>query len=671
MIECSPAMSSIPFPNGVILELSIQDGLYQGIEEARLDGEIFLVAGRGSRPYCVTPDGIAYTRFRILDRVPEGEGIALECEAVGYAAPLQQKTDMFGFPLLAALSGSFVDKLRILFRPRTMVVGPDIYRGFEVSYQWQSAERKIHWLQESVALAPCGHAEGARMMVQPMTAKSCRLDEVLQLGTFFSTAETYDAVCIQYPGRGGGSQIFDIVSGPRLAAVTFFESAVDHGKTIKANCQKLPGEDFVTVADLHYGKLDSHFSSPPRVVLATPYASTSREQDINRWTAWFDYTARLWCDQLGIARTKAVPTLGIEGTGIGGVDPGTTYPELLTDWAQRIDWVKDQGFQAILLHTPEWIGAANRKTFVFGGNNCSPWEFRLSEFLGGDEGLRIFCDACHSRGIKVYFWISGHLQREAPAWKKHPEWVVRTQSSNVWDGHYGSIHSISFVHGGAEWVLGDLKAVRAATGVDGVWFDSFANLAHGPINWQSPGLEPNGAAVLRFLGDLSAAGFEIMIEGISQLGVSSWGNLRLPEIAGHEELMLNCSMRYYIDRDFPGIDRDFYFRMLAARAPFGAWLAEYLGRPTPFPPALPDWFAPLTRAYNQVAPRMESRRLVKGGALWHDAQGRPTAFFAFEDLTEIPGLEAPVSLCELLTQQMQAPGKLTLRQGHIYQVQLT
>ena len=661
-------MSSISFSNGVTLQLSIQDGFYLGIGEARMDGEIFLVAGRGNRPYCVTPDGIAYTQFKVLDRVSDREGISVECEAIGYAAPLQLRADMFGFPQLSPLNGTFTDKLRIRFLPRTSVIGAETYRGFEVTYNWESPERQIHWFNESVTLAPGGYAEGARMLAQPMTAKSCPLDQILHLDTFFSTAETYDTVCIQSPARGGGSSIFDLVCGARLAAVSFFESAISHGKALKGTCQKLTGEDFVTVSDLHYGKLASNFSTAPRVVLATRFEKTTREADINRWTAMFDHTSQLWCEELGIKKAKSMPTLGIEGTGIGGVDPGTTYPEMLIDWAKRIDWVVEQGFQAILLHTPEWIGAANRKTYVFGGNNCSPWQFRLSDFLGGDEGLRVFCDACHARGIKVFFWIAGHLQREAPVWKKHPDWVVRDQCLSVWDAHYGSIHALSFVHGGAEWLLGDLKATREATGVDGIWFDSFANLTIGPVNYQSPGVEPNAPAVLRFLGDLSAAGFEIMIEGISQLGISSWGNIRIPEITGCEELMLNTGLRYYIDREWPNVDRDLYFRMLAARAPLGAWLAEYLGRPAPFPPALPDWYAPLTCAFNQVASRMENRRLIKGGALWTDADGRPSAFFAFEDLKGIEGFQGSATLNDLITHEKQDADKPDLRKGRIYEV---
>ena len=123
------------------------------------------------------------------------------------------------------------------------------------------------------------------------------------------------------------------------------------------------------------------------------------------------------------------------------------------------------------------------------------------------------------------------------------------------------------------------------------------------------------------------------------------------------------------DREWLDVDRLLYFRMLAARAPLGAWLAEYLGRPAPFPPALPDWFAPLTRAFNQIAPRMETRRLVKGGAFWSDSEGRPAAFFAFEDLSAIDGLESSVTLTDLLTHEKQSSAKLHLRQGHLYEVQ--
>jgi hypothetical protein len=661
---------SFTFPNGVSIKLFLEDGLYKGIEEARLTDDVFLVAGRGSGPYCVTPEGIAYSEFRVQRCVMENETITVECDAIGRAMPLQQNLDVFNFPLLSSLTQTVVDKMRVRIMPRSVVVGAERYEGFEVAYEWHSDSRKIHWLYDSVAFAPQGTARGSRVMAQNMTTHACPLEAVLDLDTFWSTAETYDRICIQSPGRGAGSQFFNLVAGPRLTAVTYFEPAAGREKALKANCQKAKGEDFVTVSDLHYGNLASDFFSAPRVVLATTYAATSREEDINRWSAWFDFTAEAWCTELGIPRARAMPLLTFEGTGNGAIDPGTTYPELLKVWAERIDWVVAQGFQAINLHTPEWIGAANQETVVFGGNNCSPWEFKLSDFLGGEEGLRIFCDVCHSRGIKVFVWIAGHLQREAPVWKQHPEWMVKQPNGAVWDGQYGGIHSLSFVHGARVWILADLKTVRAATGIDGVWLDSFANLTYSPINWQSPGLEPNGPAVLRFLSELSAAGFEIMIEGISQLGISSWGNLPPAVIAGHEELMTNSSMRYNIPDSWAGnppIARDSYFRMLAARAPMGVWLNEFLGRPEPFPPALPDWYAPLTRAFNEVEPRMQTRKLLKDGALWFAATGQPSAYFAFADSAKIEGVPNVVTAIDLLAEK---PEKATrFREGQIYQLQ--
>jgi hypothetical protein len=172
--------------------------------------------------------------------------------------------------------------------------------------------------------------------------------------------------------------------------------------------------------------------------------------------------------------------------------------------------------------------------------------------------------------------------------------------------------------------------------------------------------------VLKFIGDLSNAGFEIMIEGISQLGISSWGNLQPSDITGHEDLMINTSMRYMLKPvwiEDPAATRDLYFRLLAARGPAAIWLSEYLGRPEPFPPALPEWFTPLTLAYNRVAPRMETRRLVDGGALWLDADGVPAAFFAFKDAPAIPGLTGEFRLTDLLTGDAEAD---TPRAGRIY-----
>ena len=655
----------IDLGNGVTLELKLRHGRYAGIAAARLDGDSFLVNGRGTVPYCATPDGIVYTDFAFRELRKRDGATVVSFAALGRVQPVTQDPDMFLFPKLSGnlLEQDAEDTLEIILEPREAVVDGEAYRGFAIAYEFRSEKRRIHWLLESVAIAPKGELRDATVISQHLTNNLCRLEETVTRDSLYNTEENYDITCIQAPCRGGGSQIFEIVQDGELAVVTFFAKP----GALKAVIQSLPGEEFVTVADFHYGTLASTFTTQPRIVLAAHTGSAaSREARVNRWTAWFDYTGALWRKELGIRPTPALPILAMDGTGGGGVDPGFTYPDLLLAWEQRLAWVKEQGFGAIILHTPEWVSAANRRTAVMGGNNCCPFEYKLSDHLGGEAGMKRFCDAAHRHGIQVYVWISGHLAAESPVWRRHPEWAVRNVGNLVWDGHYHVIHALSFTHSAARaWLLADLLHLRTTTGVDGVWYDSFTNLSLQAINYQSTGREPNAPAVLEFLGELSRAGFDLQFECLSQLGVSSWGNLKPAKITGQEELLYNTGLRTYLDDWLvqPEYTRDYYFRCLAARAPLNVWIKEYMGRPTPFPLRLPDWYAPLTRAYNQVAPDMHRRRLLPdgAGALWYDVQKRPAAFFAFRDGP------APVTgpMRDLLADQ---PATGTVEAGHIYAI---
>lgn len=668
-------MSSNPnlvvLANGVTLHLDLEEGRYRGLGGASLNGTIFLVRGRNTLPFFRTEKGISYTDFRLIGQGAEREGHRVELEAIGRRAPVGTDVDLFDFPCIAPGDGEVRDHLTIFFAPKTVRVAGEVYHGFSIVYEWQSTERQIHWLYESVALAPGGTVAGARLMAQNMTARVCRLEEVLQPESVYSTEENYDVTCIQSPCRGGGSQFFDLVQGDQLAVVTFFEEFPSEG-VLKSNCQKAKGEDFVTVSDFHYGPLSGTFRSAPRIIVAAPRLDSSRGGAVNRWTAWFDFTADLWCSHLKLPRTRSIPMLTFEGTGIGGIDPGAAYPELLETWASRLDWVVAQGFKAINLHTPEWVGAANRRTTVFGGNNCCPWEFKLSDQLGGEEGLADFCEACHARGLKVIIWIAGHLHREAPIWKKHPEWAVRKPDHGLWDGHYAVIHSLSFTSEAREWIFKDLKNLREKTGVDGIWFDSFTNLSYGALNWQSPRREPNGPAVLGFLSDLGKIGYEIMIECMTQLGVSSWGNLSPEQITGQEELLLNSSLRYYASKHWlrdPALTRDLYFRMLAARAPIGVWAEEFVGHPEPFPLPLPEWFTPLTQAFNSIEPRMCRRLLVPEGVLWLDEQDVPAALFGTRNGVSTSAVLNAVESLDLISgSAVSEPGPIRVQSGCIYRL---
>lgn len=632
--------------NGVAVDLAFDGDRYLGIAGARRDGRTFLVAGRGALPWCRTPDGITYDEFRLIRRVQRDGAQVLSFTALGRCAPIAADPDMFSLPVITRhCAGTVVeDRLELRLAPAADCVNDEDWRGFTVSYRWSSNERRIHWLYESVAIAPDGDAVGARVMAQNMTRFLCPLESVLAEGTVWSTQEHYDRSCIEAPCRGAGSQLFDLVQGEGLAVVTWFAAPPLTNDAIRGNLQKQAGERFVTASDLHYGELGGDFASAERTVLAAPRAHATREDAIDRWSAWRQRSGAAWRTAIGLGEPLSVPMLTFEGTGAGGIDPGQAYPELLTTWAQRLDWVAAQGFQMVNLHTPEWVSAANRRTAVFGGNNCCPFSFTLSDQLGGEAGLKAFCDACHARGLHVMIWICGHLHREAPIWREHPEWRARSADGRLWDGHYGVIHSLDLAQEGARrWMADDLIRLRRATGVDAVWCDSFAGLFMGAVNHGSPTRAPAAAGTLLLLRELAAAGYQVCIEGLSQLGVSSWGNLRPASIVGQQELLLDTSFRYFVKdwRNDPAINRDTYHRSLAARAPFAVWGEEFLGHAEPFPWPLPEWHAPLTNAYNRVSARLHRRRLLPEGALWYDADGRPAAWFAWSPGCADPELQRP------------------------------
>ncbi len=630
--EASVHTHTIFLKNQICVNLAFCGRRYLGIEGAQWKDSVILVQGRGSLPHIHTPEGRIYTEFNIIDIIETEERAIIKLEAVAIQLPLKADLDRFGFPQLAQNVEKGRDTLELLFEAQEQSLEGESYYGFSLSYHWSSSIAKIHWLYESVAIAPGGAIDQTLLLAQNLTQNFCPLEMVVDIDSAYSTQEHYKDSCIEAPCRGGGSSPFDLVQSDRLSIVTYFEAPCAEGNMLKANCQTMPGEGFVTVSDFHYGKMTNSFRTAPRIVLVTRRQDTSREDALNRWTRWFDYTADSWCESIGVSRTYARQTLTLEGTGVGGVDPGTAYPDLLTVWISRLDWLVENGFEVINLHTPEWNSAANSETKVFGGNNCCPWEFKLSEHLGGLKGLRTFCDACHERGIKVFIWVAGHLHREAPVWKHHPEWIVRRPDLGLWDGHYGVIHSISLIEPSAQdWVFDDLKLLREETGVDGIWFDSWTNLCMGAVNWQRADRGPNAPGLLQLIGRLGQIGYELMIECMSPLGVSSWGNLKHEELRGREALLLNSNLRYYINDWLgeDGISRDQYFRSLAARAPFGVWMHEYMGRPEPFPVALPDWFASLTRDFNAVVNTMEKRILYSTGALWLDSNGVPAVWFAF------------------------------------------
>jgi hypothetical protein len=163
----------------VSVTLDFEGDRYLGIVSASCAGRVFLSAGRGSLPWCRTPDGITYDEFHLTEHQDNADEHRLVFAAIGRPAPVAADTDMFGFPLTTSnqYGTRVLDTLEMTLQTATESVGGEEWHGFTVAYTWRSAERRIHWLAESVALAPDGEIRGARLMAQNLTQHSKTINQ--------------------------------------------------------------------------------------------------------------------------------------------------------------------------------------------------------------------------------------------------------------------------------------------------------------------------------------------------------------------------------------------------------------------------------------------------------------------------------------------------------------
>ncbi len=176
---CGDTSLIIELGSNVQVTLDFADDRYLGIVSASCAGRVFLSAGRGSLPWCRTPDGITYDEFHLVEHQGNADEHRLVFSAIGRPAPVSADTDIFGFPLTTSNQyGTRVqDTLEMTLQAATEAVGGEQWHGFTVAYTWRSAERRIHWLTESVALAPDGEILGSRLLAQNMTQHYCPINQ--------------------------------------------------------------------------------------------------------------------------------------------------------------------------------------------------------------------------------------------------------------------------------------------------------------------------------------------------------------------------------------------------------------------------------------------------------------------------------------------------------------
>lgn len=159
-------------------------------------------------------------------------------------------------------------------------------------------------------------------------------------------------------------------------------------------------------------------------------------------------------------------------------------------------------------------------------------DLTIDPLWGGVEGLAYFTEAAHALGIRVHVWWATHLSRRADAYRENPSWMMLGRDGHANGGGFGRASIITMnlnAPGCADWVLAKFKALRDATGIDGVFHDSYGNMTFLPMNFADPLRRGQQHAYEELVVKMQAIGIEdFCIEGLGPHGVGHFGMALLP-----------------------------------------------------------------------------------------------------------------------------------------------
>ncbi len=258
------------------------------------------------------------------------------------------------------------------------------------------------------------------------------------------------------------------------------------------------------------------------------------------------------------------------------------------------------------------------------GSICAPWRLRVSPGMGGEPGLRELCRAAHAHGIKIIIWMTpAHYSNSSPMLRAHADWIAWRADGTPETCGYRDITGVSLRTTAFDYAVGAYRRIRAATGLDGFWMDSYCtfgmltDFAHGhPL--------PQLDRTMALQRKLFEAGYwRLQIEACGPTGLSSGGHgstAGIPELAERPEGAYRFVCPTVRKLDY-GVD--VYFRCLANKC-CPRFLPGELAQALEQENYRSDWprIAAINKAYMKALPHMRRRRLLgERGVLWTDAAG--------------------------------------------------
>lgn len=671
-IQRDDAALVLQWANGATVRFVLKGNELLGARDVTFDGLPLRNPARLWRPIFITPHGVHYHRFELRDiREADNGGVAIELDAVGSASGLNEELDEYLGDVidLSHPDTEVRDRLTWELRPSAHTVGEHTFIGFAYRYRFETDEpsRQLYRVFDHATWEVGGKLDGNELLLQgqcnpPATSLS---DD----GSFTTACNYYGAemqgltgvpsrVSFQRLPRIGTLQAFDSIAHDAGMLLGLFEPMEEVFSVV----QTLPGETCLHVMDEYRQPCAPSVVTPWKhmLFLSAP-AQWDRAARRNVWHKVYEQAHGAIRAVAGVERSHVHPRQWLPQFGQDTfIFNDKEHPrdrflylyadEVLPRWADmgvreicsfslwQTDYTIDR------LKTKQGSGNPLHGALIV-GSICNVHSHEIDSLWGGPDALAYFTDKAHQLDMKVQMWWASHMSRRAPIFQQRPDFMMNARDGLPNGGGFGHQIIISLDLNNEEcfeYIYNQLKAVYEATGIDGLFHDSYGNMTFLPTNFDDPQRRGQQQAFARLLNRLQALGMDsFTIEGIGPFGVGHFGmNLLASDPAeqkgyqnaldwwvGEEDMMYGLNMGCGPAPIWPGREeqaRVFSFRCIANGGRFG--FSHTGGGPWR------DWWREHNQMMARLGPVFGQRQLLPEdqGVLWHMDQRQ--VLFAFKPI---------------------------------------
>tara|TARA_Y100001933_G_C19014369_1_gene570685 strand:- start:1251 stop:3338 length:2088 start_codon:yes stop_codon:yes gene_type:complete len=649
-----PPRTSLPrtiqFPNKLGFDLLFDDNQFLGIGAVRHDQ---MQLRSDASPWCVyleSDAGWRFDRFDLVDVQQVQEQVTLVLRGRGTWNPRIQDGDAMGDSRFVApkLSVPFIT-IHWHFTPITQRIEENEYDGLEMTLEVQSPGAPVNWLLENSTWELGGHAQGCVLIQQDVSCID--LEQRVEADSAFSTIEAFFS---KGPNAWGGSFPMDMLPRAAGAAICDFQTREDYAMCLftedpglsRTRLEKFADENVIHHMERPFFPLTEHAIAPTRTLLV--YRQDQKLQQ-HQWR-------NLWLDCFTHVRSRMLAIYDFELE----VPKPCVHAHLWDDdlkargsaWSEPLKQILPDltkaGFKQVFTHGVWESVTSDSKRRSEDGNICCPYAFRFAEQFGGAEGMKRLCENAQDNDIEIFQWYGFQFARFSEIWQEHPEWLLREQHGEPWDGQYGILWCGRMRSPFAQMLEEQIIKTKHEAGVHSMFIDSYQNLGITCVDWQAPDKAPQAREIWQLQSRLQKRGFSFRCEVVTIFGVSQVGMYGFAQDNFRRRLWddtvrddsffahLDCPPGFHSQNDpyTPGrINPEVYFKLAAHRAipvmEANPWKNKFPGDQAH------EDYARVNRLYNSALPSMHRLRVTSGGhyVLWLDTENRPAVIWAFNDAT--------------------------------------